>query len=105
MDAATLAHEVLTWSALDVEPDDAQLRAVVAATVAFVDGLPVVVDNGGAWDDGVLLGATMVAARLYRRRNSPNGLESFGQDGGVTYVSRFDPDVARLLRLSAPAVG
>lgn len=53
------------------------------------------------------LGATMLAARLHRRRNSPGGLESI--DGTVaSYVARSDPDVARLLGIdafAAPSVG
>ena len=50
------------------------------------------------------LGATMLAARLHRRRNSPGGIESFVADGAV-YVSRQDPDVAVLLRMDYPGVG
>jgi hypothetical protein len=38
----------------------------------------------------------MLAARLVRRRNSPAGVEAF-TEMGPTYVSRFDPDVDRLL--------
>lgn len=40
----------------------------------------------------------MLAARIYRRRNSPAGVESFGELGPV-YVSRYDPDLAMLLGL------
>jgi hypothetical protein len=49
----------------------------------------------------------MLAGRLWRRRNSPAGVESFAGDAAV-YVSRNDPDVAQLLGLGAytpPAVG
>lgn len=52
-------------------------------------------------------GATMLAARIYRRRNSPAGVESFGELGPI-YVQRNDPDVAQLLDLGTytrPAVG
>lgn len=53
------------------------------------------------------LGATMLGARLHRRRNTPNGLEAI--DGTVaSYVARTDPDVARLLLIDSfapPAVG
>jgi hypothetical protein len=51
-------------------------------------------------------GAVMLASRLYRRRNSVGGIESFAES--VTYVARWDPDVARFLRTgdyTMPAVG
>lgn len=41
-------------------------------------------------------GAVMMAARLVRRRNSPAGIESFGES--VTYVAAYDPDLDRFLR-------
>ena len=48
----------------------------------------------------------MLAARLFRRRNSPGGVEAF-TDGAV-YVARTDPDVAALLSIGPykpPQVG
>lgn len=56
------------------------------------------------WSESIRLGALMLAARLYRRRNSPTGIEGFA-DAGVSYVARQDPDVARLLGLAQPMVG
>jgi hypothetical protein len=44
--------------------------------------------------------AVMLAARLVRRRNSPAGVETFGES--VLYASRYDPDIARALRQGAP---
>ena len=44
----------------------------------------------------VYQGAVMLAARLYRRRNSPGGIESMGES--VTYVASFDPDLDQFLR-------
>lgn len=41
-------------------------------------------------------GGVMMAARLVRRRNSPAGIESFGES--VTYVAAYDPDLDRFLR-------
>ncbi len=41
-------------------------------------------------------GGVMLAARVVRRRNSPAGIESFGES--VTYVAAYDPDLDRLLR-------
>lgn len=52
-------------------------------------------------------GAVMLAARLYRRKNSPAGVETFGSEGAV-YVQRNDPDLAQLLQLgqwAGPMVG
>lgn len=63
--------------------------------------------HGAKWPPGVELGAVMLAARLHRRRNSSNGVESFS-DMGASYVSRFDSDLDRQLRINAwspPVVG
>ena len=57
-------------------------------------------------DAEVYQAAVMLAARLVRRRNSPGGIESFGES--VTYVSRYDPDIARALHSGSwalPGVG
>lgn len=55
----------------------------------------------------IIRGFTMLVARLYRRRNSPGGIEALGETGPV-YISRRDPDIAMLLGLgeyTRPAVG
>jgi hypothetical protein len=41
-------------------------------------------------------GAVMYAARELRRRNSPAGVETFG-DVGVSFVAKYDPDIDRAL--------
>lgn len=41
-------------------------------------------------------GAVMYAAREYRRRNSPAGVEVFGD--AVSFVTRYDTDIERALR-------
>lgn len=46
--------------------------------------------------DDVYQGAVMLAARLYRRRNSPAGIETMGET--VNYVASFDPDLDQFLR-------
>ncbi|AWY04757.1 head-tail connector protein [Gordonia phage Emperor] len=61
----------------------------------------------GTWPADVTTGATMLAARVWRRRNSPAGVETFGELGPL-YVQRNDPDIAMLLGLGnylAPRVG
>lgn len=94
--------------------DDAAVAGVVAAVNQLVRELPISApfDTDPApadWAAGprIVEGATMLAARLFERRNSPNGVAAFG-DGGVAYVQRNDPDVALLLRIgpySKPTVG
>jgi hypothetical protein len=57
-------------------------------------------------DAEVYQAAVMLAARLVRRRNSPGGVETFGES--VTYVSRMDPEIARALHTGPnrmPGVG
>lgn len=92
--------------------DDGALTDIVAAVNAFVRGLPVVRRLDAAadpftWPANVPHGANMLAGRLFRRRNSPTGIEAFGANGPV-YVNRNDPDVAMMLELgdyAKPAVG
>lgn len=88
--------------------DAADLADIVAAVTArlvswgVVDG-----PDSTAWPSHRVLGAVMLAARLFRRRNSPDGVANIG-DLGAVYVQRTDPDVALLLSLGAyerPAVG
>ena len=46
--------------------------------------------------------------RLYRRRNSPAGVESFSDIGGAVYVQRNDPDIAMMLGIGTyarPVIG
>jgi hypothetical protein len=62
--------------------------------------------DGYAPDAEVYQAAVMLAARLVRRRNSPGGVETFGES--VTYVSRMDPEIARALHTgpyARPGVG
>lgn len=87
-----------------------------AATDPDADHMTLIVDavngqvtewHGETWPAGVHLGAVMLAARLHRRRNSVNGVESFS-DVGASYVSRYDSDLDRQLRINSwtpPRVG
>lgn len=90
--------------------DDDLIGAAVAATNAFVQSLPgsYVQVWPTVWGDDVTYGATLLAGRLFRRRNSPAGVESFSDLGGAVYVQRNDPDIALLLHIGAytrPRVG
>lgn len=103
--AGTLAEAALTWLGGGSTTDRDNAPIIAAAVVAFVDGLPDV--TAGAWTDREQLGAVMLCGRLIRRRNSPGGVEAFG-DQGAAYVRRNDPDVAQLLRLdrwARPRIG
>jgi hypothetical protein len=89
--------------------DDDRITAVVTAVNARVRTWPCVLDSvdAEAFTANVTEGATMLAGRLFRRRESPAGVAAFGEAGPV-YVMRNDPDVAMLLNLGTwarPQVG
>lgn len=117
-----LMAAALSWLGINVDtasgPDVDAATIVAPAVRSFVESIPdlptVTVTDPDTlepvtrWADKVELGAVMLAARLVRRRNSPQGVAAFTEVGGAAYVSRMDPDVAQLLRLgayAAPQVG
>lgn len=105
---ATLAN-VKTQLDIGDNEDDATLTLIVDAVNSQVRTWPVSEYVAGAlqWPVSIQLGATMLCCRLFRRKNSPAGVEAFGSQGAV-YVQRSDPDIAQLLRIgswSAPGVG
>jgi hypothetical protein len=51
-------------------------------------------------DAEVYQAAVMLAGRLFRRRNSPGGIEAVADIGGL-YVSRYDPEIERALHTGA----
>lgn len=73
------------------------VETVVPAVNAFVRS----VHGDGELAADIVQGSIHLAARIIRRRNSPSGVEAFGELGGATYVSRYDADLDRLLRLGA----
>lgn len=107
---ATLAGVKVHLSITDTR-DDTRITAQVAAVNRLVRSWPCsepAVD-AATWDAApdVVEGATMLAARLFRRKESPAGVESMGPLGAA-YVMRSDPDVAMLLQLgpyAGPEVG
>lgn len=91
--------------------DDTRLDSIVAAVNAVVRRFRVATDATDAPDwaaaPHVVEGAVMLSARLFRRKNSPAGVEAF-TDLGAAYVMRNDPDIAMLLRIgpwAAPGIG
>lgn len=87
---------------LNLKDEDPHVSVIVDAVNGMVTEW-----HGEDWPAGVELGAVMLASRLHRRRNSPAGVESFG-DLGASYVSRYDSDLDRQLRINSwtpPAVG
>lgn len=92
------------WLNLGADIDQSLISQVAVATDDWVNALPYVSEYGSApdtdpWPADVALGAVMLAARLYRRRNSPAGIDAI-TDAGIAYVARSDSDVASLLRLA-----
>lgn len=97
------ADEVLHAMALG-ERERPEVEDVVNAVNALIVSYKGEHDD---WPEYWRQGAKMLAQRVYRRRDSPAGVESMGELGPV-YVSRNDPDLAQLLQLgryAKPVVG
>ncbi len=96
-DGPATVSAVAGWLSI---PDGHDELGYVAAVVPAVNSFVRRLHGDTDWSADVVQGAVMLAARLTRRRNSPAGVESFGELG-ATYVSRYDPDLDRLLGLGA----
>lgn len=89
---------------------DAAIDQVVGAVNAIVRQMPVASDSltygtpPPSWPPYVTQGATMLAARLWRRKDSPAGVIAV-TDQAFAYVQRNDPDVALLLKMGQGQVG
>jgi hypothetical protein len=86
----------------DGDPDAEHMAMITDAVSGMVTTW-----HGPSWPAGVKLGAVMLAARLYRRRNSTQGVENFSEMG-ATYVARYDSDLDRQLLINQwtpPRVG
>lgn len=96
--------DVKLWLRISDTTDDELISECVEATNVWVARRPVVVelDDPAAWPADVSLGAIMLAARLYRRRNTPSGIETYAD--AAVYVPRRDGDVDALLSLGYYAV-
>jgi hypothetical protein len=102
------AAAVAAW--LSKEHGDTATTLDLAPTVAAVNRIVrrwLSPGADGVWGADHEHGAVMLAARLWRRRRSPDGVAAFSGDT-VLYVSRNDPDVAMLLQIgpyAPPVVG
>lgn len=96
---------VKAWLQLHAQDtsDDALLEQVCASVEPYVqryrpEFLVTDPDTGVSTytpDAEAYQGAVMYAAREYRRRNSPAGVEMFGDQ--TSFVTRYDPDIDRYL--------
>lgn len=111
----TTTEKVKAWSGITGTTHDLDLDEIVAAVDEFVRGLESVaridaaddwpiVAGVEAWPNRYALGAKMLAARLNRRKNSPEGVATFTGEGAA-YVRRNDPDVAAMFRMNLPVAG
>lgn len=98
MPAAT--REALVAAAatqLSLPSDDEHLPGKVDAVVALAGrwhGLHL----GEEWPADKFTGYVMLAAKLHRRRNSPDAI-TIDQQYGPMYVAKHDPDISALLGL------
>lgn len=101
---------VKEWLRISTTADDDDLDDICEAVdecirrLTSVERIEPTLTADGMWPYRFRLGAKMLAGRLLRRRNSPEGIATFTSEG-VAYVRRVDPDVASLLRLNLPAAG
>lgn len=98
-------QEVVEWSGQDQNRQPYAL--IIPAVNHYVDSLPNIDrEPSGDWAGTTRLGAVLLAARLYTRKDSASG--TTGAMDGAIYVARYDSDIARLLNIEAfskPLVG
>jgi hypothetical protein len=94
--------DVKEWLRLNEQDtdDDDLIKRCCAMTEPYAQRCrPEWTDADGTYvpDAETYQGAIMHAAREYRRRNSPAGIEAFG-DAGTSFVARYDPDIEKALQ-------
>jgi len=119
LEAADVTHWLRANEVDVASPDDLELQRVCAQAELYVQrcrpdqwtvgDASTVPPTPATYtpDAEVYQAGVMYAARLLRRRNSPAGVESFG-DLGVTFVAKWDADIERALRVGGwmtPGVG
>lgn len=107
----TTLAKVKTHLQITDDRDNDRLDSIVSAVNSVVRSWPCseAAVGGTDWAEAaeVVEGATMLVARLWRRKGSPAGVEAMGTLGAA-YVMRNDPDIALLLQLgpyAGPQVG
>lgn len=87
-------------ASLSEQLDETALAAVLPGTRSYVEGKRADLVTGDPAvftpTPAVVLGAAMLAYRLYQRRTTPLGILGATEDG-YTGIIREDPDIARLL--------
>lgn len=95
---------------VNADAADPQLKEVVDGINANLRRFlsPVTGSDGARyWSEDHVLGATLLAGQLWRRRGAAGSVE-FSPSGDPVYLQRNHPDIARLLGLGAftpPRVG
>lgn len=103
LDLTTVAEvNVLLGRTDEEDAPDPAVETVVRAVCSLVPRWRV--KPAGGWDDATRYGAALLAARLYRRKDSPGGMAEFGTEGAA-YVSGNWPDVALFLGIGTYSVG
>lgn len=102
----TSVEAVKVMLTVDDATDDARLTQYVDAANGLVRTFRVAQEAVDAteWPAYIVVGTTMLAARWWRRRGTPSGVEAVG-DYGAVYVMRNDPDIGMLLKLGNYAGG
>lgn len=91
-----VAADVFEWLGVTVPKAEAVtlMGKVVAGVVAHVTRTHTAPLTGTAdWD----LALTMQAGRIWKRKDSPEGVLAFGADGSAIRVTRIDADIADML--------
>lgn len=83
---------------------DGQALEMVEAVNSLVPTWATPRAKDGSWAAHQRTGATLLAARLERRKDSPGGMAEFGMEGAA-YVAGNWPDVALLLGLGSYGIG
>lgn len=101
--------QVKAYAQIKDNVDDARIDRIVDAVNALVRDLPIAQRAMDApdWPARITEGAVMLAGRLWRRKQSPDGVAA-ANDFGPVYVQRNDPDIALMLEIgdhAKPAVG
>lgn len=98
--AAVTRADVILWGGLPTpasgSAEEALLDKVLAAVVAHIQRFYVVPADVTTWDDDIQIAVMLQTVRLWKRRQTPEGLLEFDELGAVR-VSSLDGDVEKLL--------